>query len=198
MEYNKKTKLYNNLKIAIAINILVLLLYFGLFYLVKSKNDSELAVSISNLNNLQSIQDSYSGYHTALTETVGEREKLNSLMVNKRTAAVFIEDLEKLAKHSGVEVTKTVSVEKQVPQANENMLVFNVRAKGSLRDVFYFTLLEESMPYKTRFKKIVLSSGDISTNSDLLSIAGGKGTSQTKESPWVGEASFELLSYINE
>lgn len=203
---SRKRKLNIILISAAASAVLLAGLYFYLLYVVRSNQNEILQKSMLNLSELENIQSNYSLYNKALEETQEERKDLDSFIVNKKSAADFISDIEKFAEHAGVQITKSVTLEKASPQAKDSFLHFSVRAKGDIDDVFYFMLLEENMPYKLRFKKFAIAMSDAGGNSSLASVPVQTKTSKGKtvvaapipKPEWTGEADFELLSYINE
>jgi hypothetical protein len=174
-------KIKNNLFIAIGLIMMLGVLYFYLFNIVAGKRDGELYSSISKLREFESAQANFSTYDKFLRDTNTERLKLDALVVEKNTLAGFIEEIEMLAKHANVEITKSLSVEKNPQKPKESMIRFNIRSKGKFSDAYYFSLLVENLPYKIRIKKMALAT-----------------SGSAPQEIWTGEINFELLSYINE
>ena len=196
-DMDKRTR--NNFLIAVSVNILLLFLFFILFYFSGDIGNNEMMQSITSLREIESMQNNFSIYSTAIKETEKERELLDTFIIGKKDVAGFIEKLEQMAEHSGVSITKSVSVEKQTPQSKENLLKFSVRVRGSSSDVFYFLSLLENMPYKIRFRTLSMGMSDEGAGSDLLQVSSGAKNKLSSKSPvWAGETTFEVLSFINE
>ncbi len=191
-------KLKNVLFWALLFNALLVLGYYYFLNNIRGKQNVEFEKIVGQIKEMEIIQANHSIYKKVINETKAEREKVNFYVLNKNSVANFIEDLEMFAKHAGIELSKSVSVEKQVPQVRENMLKFSLRAKGKQKDVYYFMSILENIPYKLRFKKLAIATSDMgSVNSSQLPLFSG-GTPSEKGDVWVGEANFEILSYINE
>lgn len=191
-------KIRNNFFIALGANLVLLAVFFSLFYFVKEIGNSKLESSVAALRKIENMQSNFSIYDRAVKETAEERSILDKFVVNIKTVSSLIAKVEELASRADVSATKTVSVEKQTTMAKENMLRFGVRASGDVTDIFYFMTLLENMPYKFRFKSLAIGAGGENTKADLLAVSSSKNGSNRKGSTWVGEATFEILSYINE
>lgn len=195
---NKK-KLKNNLYIAVGIAVVICFLYFSLLSMVNKKQRGDLLTATTRLKSLEMAQANFSTFEKLLRDTKDEREKLDTFMVEKKTIASFIENLEMLAKHAGVEITKTLSIEKNTQRSKESLLKFNLRAKGSFKDIYYFSLLLESMPYKIRIRKMAMGTSGATVSSVTSgTLAISKTKKETNTELWNGEYNFELLSYLNE
>lgn len=191
MTRDKKIK--NNLFIAIGLIAMLGVLYFYLFNIITGKRDGDLYSAISKLRELESAQSNFSTYDKFLRDTQIDRLKLDALVVEKNTLAGFIEEIEMLAKHANVEITKSLSVEKNPQKPKESMIRFNLRSKGTFRDAYYFSLLVENIPYKIRIKKMALATSGLMPQALEL-----KDKKSQPQEIWTGEINFELLSYINE
>lgn len=182
--------------IAIGVSIIALSVFLSFLYFAGKVGNLEMEKSVVSLRELEDMQSNFSFYNRAIKETIEERDILDSFIVNKKTAAKLIGDIEALAMKADVSITKTVSVEKNTTQPKENVLSFNIRARGGVGDVFYFLTLIENLPYKLRFKSLAVGMSNEDARSSLISISSGQKTTNT--SIWAGEVAFEVLSYINE
>lgn len=199
MEINKKLK--NNLYIVLGAVFIAFFSYLYLFNLVRNKQGGDFLAAISNLKELETSQSNYSIYDKVLRETKEDREKLDSFVIGKNSVADLIEELEIMGKHANVEINKTLSVEKNPQKAKESIIKFNMRARGSLKDVYYFTFLVENMPYKLRIRRLAMATSNVGASAASLGVVSSS-VSNTKAVSvgeiWSSEINFELLSYINE
>jgi len=151
---------------------------------------------------MESIQANYSLYKRMLKDTENERERINNLIINKNSVADFISNLEKIAKKNEIDLTKTVSVEKEKVSAKESFLKVSLRVKGELAKVYHYMELIENLPYKIRIKKMSLASSSFSSNPSTVSvpfIVNEREENVLKQKDvWVAEIIFELMSFINE
>ncbi|HBM46210.1 MAG: hypothetical protein UT05_C0003G0016 [Parcubacteria group bacterium GW2011_GWF2_38_76] len=199
IENNKKIK--NSLYIVLVIVLVAVFFYLYLLKIVKNKQNGELLFAIYKLQEMELAQQNFLTNDKLLRETKVEREKLDSFVINKKTISNLIEEIETLGKHANVELNKTLSVEKNTQRPKESLLKFSIRVKGGFKDVYYFALLIENIPYKIRVKRMSLAtsvSGVSSAISGIVDVSGNKTKSTQKEETWTGDINFELLSYINE
>jgi len=107
-----KQKLKKKLYIVIVALAVTVIFYFYLFSVVREKQNTGLNSAISDLGRLESKQSNFSLNSRILDETTAERARLNSFILDKKTVADFIQQIEDLGKHANVEITKSLSVEK--------------------------------------------------------------------------------------
>lgn len=199
-ERDRKIKI--NFFSSLVLFILLVFSYCLFLYNVRDNQNTLLIKTISDLRDMENIQANYSLYKRLLKDSETERNKVNSIIVNKNSVADFIANLEKLAKTSDVEMTKTVSVEKERATAKESYLKVSLRARGELARVYYFMNLIENLPYKTRIRKMILASSNTGSRPNSVSvplITKDKNENILKQKEvWVAEIIFELMSFINE
>jgi len=195
---NIKIKFFSSL----VLFILLVFSYCLFLYNVRDNQNTLLIKTISDLRDMENIQANYSLYKRLLKDSEIERNKVNSIIVNKNSVADFIANLEKLAKTSEVEMTKTVSVEKERATAKESYLKVSLRARGELAQVYYFMNLIENLPYKIRIRKMILASSLVGSRTNSVSVPSitkDKNENIIKQKEiWVAEIIFELMSFINE
>lgn len=198
----RERKIKIKLLLSAVLFILLVLSYCYFLYNVRSGQNAILVQAISDLRDMENIQANYSLYKRMLKDSESERAKINNLIVNKNSVADFISNLERLAKTSGIEMTKNISVEKERVSSKESYLKVSLRARGELEQVYYFMELIENLPYKTRIRKMSMASSVSGFNPNSVSVPPvpkDKFENIVKQKEvWVGEIIFELMSFINE
>jgi len=184
--YNK-----TNRHLLILASLDVLLILFGLSLLLDFRNNR--LVEIERLNRQLVSVENMRKESGIIDRTVRENkqliDRLNLYFVTKATVANFIEELESLASRSDVSLKlDSLDIGREVgPQGENSYLEFKLNTGGDFSNIFRFLTVLESLPYKLRF--------------NTLSITRGKteGVDESKinnRSPWRGEISFDVISYI--
>ncbi len=106
---------------------------------------TEISVSESKQRNVKSLKN-------VLQEVSGRQERINDLFIDEKSLVRFIEDLEALAKESGVELKVDSAVLPQSPE--EAGPTFEFTASGEFRNLFKYQRTLETSPYQLIFEKI--------------------------------------------
>jgi len=108
-------------------------------------------------------------------------EKLDAVFIGQKDVLSFIEEIEILAKESGVEMEfRSVDISKN--DSGEKP-VFQFKASGSFSDIFHYLVLLENIKYQVIFDSVSLQGrgdGDNSGKTDVV---------------WDADFSVRLLSY---
>lgn len=149
-------KIKRNLAVFFFINIILLSVYGYLFYVVENKN-AETAVLYTISHQQASDQEKIQGFGRTLKETEKERNNLSEYFAAKTSAVTFIEQIEKIGKSAGVDLSVN-SVSDEVKGGATTQLTFS--AEGSFSALYRLIALVESMPYKVAMKKADIQIGD--------------------------------------
>lgn len=153
--------------------------WWYLYFQIQSASDSLARASADKL-----LQEKRQIRATALSHVVDEMSKiipeLDARFLTEDQTISFIEQIEKLAGHSGIELSPT-SISKN-PTAGT--LDLSVKVSGNYTNLMNYLELIENMPYNIITQKI-----KIKQSQSRESLKG-------KEPEWIGELSFSLLSFI--
>ncbi|MDP3784869.1 MAG: hypothetical protein Q8R12_02230 [bacterium] len=135
-----------------AILILLPLLLAGLIFQELFALTGELSAIEREIFLLDSKQRNIKSLKGVLGE-LGERpRRLNNLFIDEKSLVRFIEDLEALAKESGVELKVASAV---LPETLEEAgPTFDFSAAGEFQQLFKYQRLLENIPYQLVFEKI--------------------------------------------
>lgn len=137
--------------------------YGYLYYVVDSKNKETAALYIVS-HQAASEKEKIQGLIRTLKDTEKDRNKLSGYFVTKINAVTFIEQIEKIGKDAGIDLSVN-SVSDGAKDSGTIQLSFS--AAGNFPDMYRLIALIESMPYKATLKKV-----DVQAASD--SKEGGK------------------------
>ncbi len=146
----KNKKIKNLLAVFFLADIALLGAYGYLFFAAESKN-KETAALYGASNERNSSKEKIQGLLRALEDTEKEREKLSEYFAAKTSAVAFIEQIEKLGKNAGVDLSVS-SVSDGAKGGGAIELAFS--ATGSFSDMYRLIALIESIPYKVMLKKV--------------------------------------------
>ena len=151
MEHTKK-----NLIIMTLLNLLLLACYGTLFFSIRSMNLKvhEIAAKIETL---REREEKESAIESIVSNTEKERNELDKYIFSKNNLVPFIEYIEKLANESDVGITLK-SVDLALPMATSTSGTFKIEAEvtGAWNEVFRFTALLGSIPYKVEFTDFIV------------------------------------------
>lgn len=85
-----------------------------------------------------------------LKETEKDRNKLSEYFITKTNAVTFIEQVEKIGKDIGVNLSTNAIAD---GAKDSGAIEFSFSATGSFRNIYQLIALIESMPYKATIKK---------------------------------------------
>lgn len=109
------------------------------------------------------------------------KEKFDDVFIGKKGVLSFIEEIETLAKESGVEMEfRSVDISQS---DNGEKPVFQFKASGSFPDVFHYLVLLENIKYQIVFDNISLQENGVSGSIDNTRVM------------WDANFSLRLLSY---
>lgn len=131
------------------INIMFLGVYGYLFYVVASKN-TETVVLYTTSHQQASDKEKIQELDRTIKDTEKERNNLSAYFVTKTSAVTFIEQIEKIGKNAGVDLSVN-SVSGDAKGGGTTQLAFS--AAGTFSDIYRLIALVESMPYKVTLKK---------------------------------------------
>ncbi len=138
--------------IFVAVLILLPLALAGLVFKKLSAFQAELSTIEREIVLLDSKQRNIKSLKGVLSK-LGERpQRLDNLFIDEKNLVRFIEDLEALAKESGVELKVNSAVLPQTPE--EAGPTFEFSAAGEFRQLFKYQRLLETAPYQLVFEKI--------------------------------------------
>jgi Tfp pilus assembly protein PilO len=167
----------NNLKsfIPITIWLIACLGIFAAWLLLYSSLDDKIA-SINEIKSQTKASEERIKQRRDLKDVIAklesQKQKIDSVFLNKDTLINFIELLESMSKASGVSLNKNSS------SADKNP-IFDLSAEGNYNQVQNFLVLLENMPYK-------ISLDDVSMKEKI-----GAASSTS----WVADFRVTLLSY---
>ena len=107
--------------------------------------EREIVLLNSKQRNIKSLKG-------VLSELTDRPQRLDNLFIDEKTLVRFIEDLEELAKESGVELKVDSAVLPQSPE--EAGPTFEFTASGEFRNLFKYQRMLENSPYQLVFEKI--------------------------------------------
>lgn len=112
-----------------------------------------------------------------LEETREKREAAESIFVGPEELILFIEDLEKIGRESGV----SLDVESASPASGNSAPSFRLGLRGDFQNLFLYLLLLENLPYEI--------------NLDEASLEKTSSGENNKKSSWSALYTIRLLSY---
>lgn len=164
--------------IFVAVLIILPLALAGLVFQKLSALEGELSAVEKEIVLLDSKQRNIKSLKGALSG-LGERsQRLDNLFIDEKSLVRFIEDLEALAKESGVELKVNSAVLPQVPE--ELGPTFEFSAAGEFKNLFKYQRLLEDAPYQLVFEKI-----------ETTKVLGVK-----KGSAWSVNYKLKVISYL--
>jgi len=147
---NTKTK--RLLFLMVGINVIAILLYGALFYVVEKERSGGQEV-LARVEEALLVREEAQSLKHLMVDTQSARDQLDSYFVNSEDVVSFIEEMESLGSRAGVSLDlSSVSVDKE---ANSLFLQFNTR--GSWGQTAYFLALLETFPRKIRTERISLN-----------------------------------------
>lgn len=151
----KKKQINRWLFIFFTINIALLGIYGYLLFVVESKN-KETSVLYATSHQVASDKEKIQELERVLKDTEGDRDKLSQYFIAKTNAVTFIEQIEKIGKTAGVDLSvSSVSDDEK----DRNSIQLNFSATGSFLHLYHLIALIESMPYKVVIKKADIQVG---------------------------------------
>lgn len=145
----------NNFTLSIIFVAVLILLPLALAALVFQKLTAlkgELSAINKEIVMLDSKQRNIKSLKSALSELTDRPKRLDNLFIDEKSLVRFIEDLEALAKESGVELKVNSAVLPQTPE--ELGPTFEFSAAGEFKNLFKYQRLLETAPYQLVFEKI--------------------------------------------
>lgn len=149
----KNKKIKRLLGIFFLADSMLLGVYGYLYFVADSKNTETSAFYIAS-HQAVSDKERIHELERTLKDTENERNKISEYFVTKTNAVTFIEQIEKVGKNAGVDLTVN-SVSDEAKDAGAIQLSFS--AAGSFPDIYRLVALVESMPYKVTLKKANIS-----------------------------------------
>ena len=128
---------------------LVLLLAWVALYVLSTKKSAVVSTLRQDLTTEEKLEESRVSLKKLVAETRADHALINGFFIDEDDAPAFLERIEALGKESGVRVHFT-SFEK-----TDRGLRLIMDARGSFVDVFQFTQLLETMPFKTVFDSTI-------------------------------------------
>jgi Tfp pilus assembly protein PilO len=169
---------FHSTKILILIiicNIAAIAGYYFLFQYIKTQ--SKMALSLTSTLDLSQQKNShFSSLQSIVKDTEGKRQELAAFLLLNDMEITFVEQLETLAKGSGLSVkTNNISSIFSGTVATVKNLQIQLETTGSWSDIMFFSDQLESLPYNIRIQGVSLN-----RQSGLVS---GK-TVVSRGSPW--------------
>ena len=151
MEHTKK-----NLIIVALLNLLLFGYYGFLFFSIRAMN-LEVYEIAGKIVTFREREEKKSIVESIISNTEKERKELDNYIFSKNNLVPFIEYIEKLARKSDVEITLK-SADLAFPEATSTSATFKMEAEvtGGWNEVFHFTALLESIPYRVEFADLVV------------------------------------------
>lgn len=147
---------------------LVIFSLYGLFNL-RSGNLAEVDRLNSELISLRGARATSASVNRLLQETKDDRSRLDLYFITRETAANFVEEMEGIARRSGVtlKLSSLDAVKDKQPGAGSR-LKLNLRVEGDFPKIFHFLKILESMPYRLRFSAVSVVKEESSWRSDMM------------------------------
>jgi Tfp pilus assembly protein PilO len=141
MKNSSMTKEYSRVAVAVVVLLAISGAYAGAWMYLDSAQESaqEKRQLVHQKTNAQSSGQSIT---EVLASTQGDREMIESYLVQRDNFVSVLEDVERVGDISGVVLTK----EKVTDQGSE--VIFHLRVDGAFEDVMYFLRLMETLPYR--------------------------------------------------
>lgn len=137
------------LAVFFCIDMGLLAVYGYLFFVVNAKN-KETTILYTASHEQTSDKEKIQALFRVLRDTEEDREKLSKYFITKMGAVTFIEQIEKIGKNAGVQLSvNTVSDE----ESGGGAIQISFGANGSFAHMQHLIALVESMPYKVTIKK---------------------------------------------
>ncbi|MBI2097504.1 MAG: hypothetical protein HYT46_01015 [Candidatus Vogelbacteria bacterium] len=131
-----------------------LLLAGSLFFVYLIRRDAETAIGVRTEQYLAARAGAdLVNWQQALTANQSELAKVRSAFVSRESLIQFIEELETVARESGVDLTL------DEPVIESNSLTLSMKAVGSFAKVYRWLERLENLPYRLTFERINLSAG---------------------------------------
>ncbi|MDO8510237.1 MAG: hypothetical protein Q7S15_01280 [bacterium] len=151
MQHTKKTLL-----ILVLLNMVVLAIYSGVFLYIRSMNLQVSNIS-SEIETLRDREEKGLALKAIILETEAERARLVQHIFSKDNLVPFIEFIENLARRSGVGLTlRSADLEEGLTAVAAGLFRMDVEVGGTWNEVFQFTALLGSIPYKVEFADIMV------------------------------------------
>ncbi len=169
------------------LNIVVIAIYAGMFFLVKIKNE-HISSMLNDADRELKKDEFLLKTKLILNENADSISKLDSYFVQRDQAPKFIENIEDLARNLGVDLNVAyVSVEDETRNKDDFKELLNMRVEvvGSWGRVMSFVSSIENLPYRVLIKNVVIVSEK--TQEDLFF------ENSSGPSSWKGNVEFSVL-----
>jgi hypothetical protein len=181
----KNNKIQRLLVIFFLINVILFGIYGHLLYSMQTKN-KETAALYTASHEEDSDKEKIRELSRVLEDTKKERDNLSEYFVANTNAVTFIEQIEKVGKTAGVELT-VLSVSDETKENGVVELGFS--AIGGFTHLYHLIAIVESMPYK-----VVIKKADIQKTMEKT--AGQHGGQKEGAVMWAGNFTVTLESFI--